>query len=224
MGSLSIHPSIHPSSAASPGVGSRGQQLEQRNPDFPVPGHFLQLFRRDPEAFPGQPRDIVSPTCPGASPGSPPSGTCPEHLTREASRRHPNPSHPISKGEPRHPAEETHFGRLYSRSRSFGHYPQLVTIGEGGNVDWGSLSFGLDVCLAHRQRLKAEMIWITYTSVKALFWCRFSSNICYHPEDDCAYFIRTVWNHILHILLPCDSAVEENSVFVFLLFFVFLLY
>ena len=93
MGSLSIHPSIHPSSAASPGVGSRGQQLEQRNPDFPVPGHFLQLFRRDPEAFPGQPRDIVSPTCPGASPGSPPSGTCPEHLTREASRRHPNPSH-----------------------------------------------------------------------------------------------------------------------------------
>ena len=27
-------------------------------------------------------------------------------------------SHPISKGEPSHPAEETHFGRLYSRSRS----------------------------------------------------------------------------------------------------------
>ncbi|KAJ8395912.1 hypothetical protein AAFF_G00027950 [Aldrovandia affinis] len=79
----------------------------------------------------------------------------PEHLTREASRRHPNQMpepphlapldaeeqrlyseplpddrapHPISKGEPRHPAEETHFSRLYSRSRSFGHYPQLVTI------------------------------------------------------------------------------------------------
>jgi len=40
------------------------------------------------------------------------------------------------KGEPRHPAEEAHFGHLYSRSRSFGHYPQLVTIGEGRNVDW----------------------------------------------------------------------------------------
>ena len=52
--------SIHPLSAASPGVGSRGQQLEQRNPDVPVPGHFLQLFRGDPEAFPGQPRDIVN--------------------------------------------------------------------------------------------------------------------------------------------------------------------
>ena len=110
----------------------------------------------------GRVADIVSPTCPGSSPGSPPSGTCPEHLTRQASRRHPNQmpesphltpvnaeeqrfyseplpddraSHPISKGEPRHPAEETHFGRLYLRSRSFGHYPQLVTIGEDGNVD-----------------------------------------------------------------------------------------
>ncbi|MDW1502102.1 hypothetical protein, partial [Vibrio sp. YT-19(2023)] len=39
--------------------------------------------------------------------------------------------HPISKAEPSHPAEETHFGRLYSRSHSFGHYPELVTIGEG---------------------------------------------------------------------------------------------
>ncbi len=29
--------------------------------------------------------------------------------------------HPISKGAPHHPAEETHFGRLYPRSCSFGH-------------------------------------------------------------------------------------------------------
>ncbi|KAK0140195.1 hypothetical protein N1851_022893 [Merluccius polli] len=52
--------------------------------------HFVQLFPGDPEAFPGQPRDIVSPVCPGSSLGSPTSGTCPEHLTRKLSGRHPN--------------------------------------------------------------------------------------------------------------------------------------
>ncbi|KAI3356417.1 hypothetical protein L3Q82_017632 [Scortum barcoo] len=68
----------------------------------------------------------------------PPGGTCLEHLPREASRGHPKQmpkppqltpldvkeqrlysaesdraSHPISKGAPSHPVEETHFGRLY---------------------------------------------------------------------------------------------------------------
>uniref|UniRef100_A0A8C6LZV4 Nucleolar protein 12 n=1 Tax=Nothobranchius furzeri TaxID=105023 RepID=A0A8C6LZV4_NOTFU len=43
--------------------------------------------------------------------------------------------HPISKAEPGHPTEETHFGRLYPRSRSFGHYPKLMTIGEDWDVD-----------------------------------------------------------------------------------------
>ncbi|XP_061607303.1 spermine synthase isoform X3 [Phyllopteryx taeniolatus] len=33
-------------------VGSRGQQPQQGSPDFPLPSHFLQLFRGDPEAFP----------------------------------------------------------------------------------------------------------------------------------------------------------------------------
>ncbi|KAK0146363.1 hypothetical protein N1851_014338 [Merluccius polli] len=52
--------------------------------------HFVELFPGDLEAFPGQPRDIVSPAYPGSSPGPPTSGTCPKHLTREASGRHPN--------------------------------------------------------------------------------------------------------------------------------------
>ncbi|MEQ2287566.1 hypothetical protein AMECASPLE_013917 [Ameca splendens] len=43
--------------------------------------------------------------------------------------------HPISKGVPGHPAEEAHFSRLYPRSRSFGHDPKFITIGEGRNVD-----------------------------------------------------------------------------------------
>ncbi|KAI3367358.1 hypothetical protein L3Q82_026167 [Scortum barcoo] len=80
------YPSSSSSSSAWSGTGSRRQQSEQRCPDFPHPRHFLQLFRGDPEAFPGQPRDIVSPACPGSSPRPPPGGTCLEHLPREASR------------------------------------------------------------------------------------------------------------------------------------------
>ena len=39
------------------------------------------------------------------------------------------------KGAARHPAEETHFGRLYPGSYSFGHDPKFMAIGEGWNVD-----------------------------------------------------------------------------------------
>ncbi|KAK3508325.1 hypothetical protein QTP70_021480, partial [Hemibagrus guttatus] len=117
--------------------------------------HFLQLFRRDPKAFPGQPKDIVSPACPGSSPGPLPGGACPEHLSRETSWRHPKQMpeppqlppfdveeqrlysellpgdrapYPISKGAPRHPTEEAHFGRLYPGSYPFGHDPELMAI------------------------------------------------------------------------------------------------
>ncbi|KAK3548823.1 hypothetical protein QTP70_020713 [Hemibagrus guttatus] len=116
--------------------------------------HFLQLFQRDPEAFPGQPSDIVSPACPGSSPGPFPGGACPEHLSLETSRRHPKQMpeppqlppfdveeqrlysellpgdrapYPISKGAPRHSTEEAHFGRLYLGSYPFGHDPELMT-------------------------------------------------------------------------------------------------
>ncbi|KAK3558536.1 hypothetical protein QTP86_019007 [Hemibagrus guttatus] len=115
-----------------------------------------KLFRRDPEAFPGQPRDIVSPACPGSSPGPLPGGACPEHLPRETSWRHPKQMpkppqlppfdveeqrfysellpgdrapYPISKGAPHHPTEEAHFGHLYPGSYPFGHDPELMTIG-----------------------------------------------------------------------------------------------
>ena len=71
------------------GAGTRGQLPKQGHPDFPLPEHFLQLSWEDPKAFPGQLGDIVTPTCPGSSSRSPPSGTCQEHLLREASRGRP---------------------------------------------------------------------------------------------------------------------------------------
>ncbi|KAK3525040.1 hypothetical protein QTP86_013476 [Hemibagrus guttatus] len=119
------------------------QESELEVAELKMLRHFLQLFWRDPKAFPGQPKDIVSPACPGSSPGPLPGGACPEHLSRETSRRHPKQMpeppqlspfdveeqrlysellpgdrapNPISKGAPRHPTEEAHFGRLYPGS------------------------------------------------------------------------------------------------------------
>ncbi|KAK3529226.1 hypothetical protein QTP70_021926 [Hemibagrus guttatus] len=124
-------------------AGSWGQQSKQGCPDFPLPGHFLQLFRRDPEAFPGQPRDSLS-SVSWVFPGVSSRWVIP----RETSRRHPKQMpespqlspfdveeqrlysellpgdrapYPISKGVPHHPTEEAHFGRLYSGSYPFGH-------------------------------------------------------------------------------------------------------
>ncbi|KAK3554317.1 hypothetical protein QTP70_020817 [Hemibagrus guttatus] len=141
-----LHFSLLPSGRR---AGSRGQQSKQGCPDLPLPRHFLQHFRRDPEAFPGQLRDIVSPACPGSSPGSLPGGACLDHLSRETSRRHPKQMpeppqlppfdveeqrlysellpgdrapYPISKGAPRHPMEEAHFGCLY-----LGSYLSVMT-------------------------------------------------------------------------------------------------
>lgn len=65
-----------------------GHQPEQRCPGFPLPRHHLLLFERDPEASPGHQSTVVTPVCPGSSPGSPASGACPEHLPREAPRKH----------------------------------------------------------------------------------------------------------------------------------------
>ncbi|KAK3560940.1 hypothetical protein QTP86_023134, partial [Hemibagrus guttatus] len=149
--SIDLPPLIERNEILNNRAGSRGQQSKQGCPDFPLPRHFLQLFRRDPEAFPGQPRDIVSAACPGS-----------EHLPRETSRRHPKQMpeppqlspfdveelrlyyepllgdralYPISKGALRHPTEEAHFGRLNPRSYPFSHDPELMTIGESRNVD-----------------------------------------------------------------------------------------
>ncbi|MEQ2203637.1 hypothetical protein XENOCAPTIV_001639, partial [Xenoophorus captivus] len=89
--SYNENPSSHPSIVSClSGVGSRGHQLKQREPGFPLPIHLGQLVHGNPKAFPGQPRNVVLPACPGSSSSPPPGGTCPEHLTKEVSRRHPN--------------------------------------------------------------------------------------------------------------------------------------
>ena len=94
----------------------------------------------DLKTFPGQPSDIVTPSCPGSSSWSPPAG----HVRHTSRGRRPRgiryrcpcclswllsmwgsrfysellpgdgTPHPIAKGAPRHPAKETHFGLLYS--------------------------------------------------------------------------------------------------------------
>ncbi|MEQ2292938.1 hypothetical protein AMECASPLE_027949 [Ameca splendens] len=46
-------------------IVSQGHQSQQRRPDVPLPRHLLQLLWGEPKAFPGQPRDIVPPACPG---------------------------------------------------------------------------------------------------------------------------------------------------------------
>ncbi|MEQ2267102.1 hypothetical protein XENORESO_001688 [Xenotaenia resolanae] len=88
--------------------------------------HLLQFLRGESKAFPGQPRDIVPPAypvlCPG--PGKPPKLPPDGRVL-----------HSISKGVPSHPTEEAHFNRLYPGSRSFGHGPKFMAIGESRNVE-----------------------------------------------------------------------------------------
>uniref|UniRef100_A0A6Q2YMY9 GDP-fucose pyrophosphorylase domain-containing protein n=1 Tax=Esox lucius TaxID=8010 RepID=A0A6Q2YMY9_ESOLU len=76
------------------GNGEKAEVKDKRFKDicpflFPVPllsfwtsGHISQLWLGDPQAFPGQCRNIISPPSPGPTPRSPPSWTCLEHLPR----------------------------------------------------------------------------------------------------------------------------------------------
>ncbi|KAK3514175.1 hypothetical protein QTP70_005259 [Hemibagrus guttatus] len=91
------------------------------------------LFWRDPEAFPGQPRDIVSSECPGPSrwgmPRTPPQGDVLETSETDARANFP------------FDVEEQ---RLYSEL-----LPELMTIAESGNVDW---LVNQELCLLHHNR------------------------------------------------------------------------
>ncbi|GAA6103505.1 uncharacterized protein LOC121641801 [Tachysurus ichikawai] len=109
------------------GAGSRGQQTKQGRPDFLLPRHVLQLFRGNTEAFPGQPRDIVPSAYPGSTPGPPPGWICPEHLPREASRRHPEQTQNPPQLTPLNVEEQ----RLYSELLSSDRAPHPISKGSG---------------------------------------------------------------------------------------------
>ena len=150
--------------------GSPWQQVKPCSA-YNVPINVFQLLPVDPEALKWQVRYIFSPAGSGSTSGSPTSWTCPENLHWKAPGRHPDqtPVPPqltsidvkdqrlyselpldvwapylISKAKPSQFTEETNFGSLHPRSRSFGHCPKLMTIGEGWKVNWlvMALSFG----------------------------------------------------------------------------------
>ncbi len=162
-----IHPSIINHLSV---VGSQRQQFQQDAPDFPLPGHISQLWLGNPEVFPGQCRDIISPPGPGAALGPPPSWTCLEPLHREAARRHPyqmlnhlswflstqrsSSSAPSSSQMTKlltlllRETPATHLRKPISAAciwiLFFRSWPSFMTTGEGRNEDWAK---DLKLCL-----------------------------------------------------------------------------
>lgn len=55
-------------------VRSKGAAAEAGKPK-PTSRHLLHLIQRNIKAFPGQPRDVISPACPGSPPGPSPDRT-----------------------------------------------------------------------------------------------------------------------------------------------------
>lgn len=90
-----------------PSIHPSIQEFEHRNPGFPHPGHLFQLT----ESFPGQSRHVIPP----ASSGSWSSESQPTELLI------------LSLRESRKLISTTcTYGLIFS------HYPELMTIGEGG--------------------------------------------------------------------------------------------
>lgn len=147
----SIHPSVNFHWSR---ISSRWQQAKLVVPNVPVTSNTFQDLLGEHKAFPGHMRYIIPPSSSGSTPGSVPCWTCLEELQREANRWHPDPMPepptlaPFVKEQwlfsvlsldawAPHPTEETHLSHFSERlrSRSFGHFPNLMTRGQGWIVD-----------------------------------------------------------------------------------------
>ncbi|KAI3372057.1 hypothetical protein L3Q82_006918 [Scortum barcoo] len=74
-----LHLLLHLLHPLGPGPGRGGSSLSRDAQTSLTPDTSSSSSGGIPEAFPGQPRDIVSPACPGSSLRPPPGGTCLEH-------------------------------------------------------------------------------------------------------------------------------------------------
>ncbi|MED6244781.1 hypothetical protein ATANTOWER_024113 [Ataeniobius toweri] len=77
----------HSSSSSYPGPGHRGSSLSRDPETFLSPDNSSSSSGGSQE-FPDPSEDIVSPACPGPSPGPPPVGTFLKHLRRKVSGGH----------------------------------------------------------------------------------------------------------------------------------------
>lgn len=103
-----LDPSIHPLSSANPGSCHRGSSLNRKAQTSLSPAIWNNSFRGVLRC--SQRRNTVRLAQPGYQMPEPPQlGYL---LDNQASHR-------ISRGESRHPVEETHFGRLYQKNLIF---------------------------------------------------------------------------------------------------------
>ena len=65
-------------------VGSQSRQVQEGNPDFPLPRDPLLLLLGGPEAFPGQMGYIIPAVSSGSARGLLPGWTCPKRCNQEA--------------------------------------------------------------------------------------------------------------------------------------------
>lgn len=137
-----------------------GAAISAEAPRFPLSLHLFQFCRRNKEARPGLPRDIV-PLVLGPQ-GLSPVGQA-RNIFRERDQAGMQKSFPsnlswlhsmwrrngstqtfcqmtklltLIKGVPSHPVKNVHFSHLYPVFHSFGYDPDFMTLCECSNVDW----------------------------------------------------------------------------------------